>query len=830
MSKNSVSWQTLFIETIIKRLEVNPNIGLSAEQIQKNRKEYGENRILQVKPRNKFSIILETFQEPMMLLLLAIGILAFIFGKIGSAIAMVLEVIIYAFLELVNKFRSDRLMTNLRNLASPTVKVLRSGIIVEIPHYEVVVGDIILLFEGVFVCADAIVLKGFGITSQEASLTGESLPVEKISSQNMNAIATQENIVFAGTTIVSGEGIAMVIAVGEQTEIGKIAHQVQLYSQEQTIVQKSMDQLAKILAIAAIITSIVIPFIGILYGFEFEEMILTWLALTFLMIPCQPPIIITMTLSLAAFLLAKKHVIAKRLFGIEGIGQVSIIVSDKTGTITKSNLTFDGFYTTKGEQGQLTETMQQMIRLALPDFCTHVMDIAILDALYDQKKIKVPIKLLGFGSDHMFRDVVYQDEGKYLHMITGSPEKLLEFSQLLPDEKEKIIQFIDQKAQAGCKLIAYASYMSSDLNLVELKDLNFLAVASVKDPVRVGVKEAIEELMQATISTVIVTGDHQLTAQAVAADIGLNGAVITGAEFDQLNDQVVFQKCKSSTIFARMTSMQKLRLVQILKENGEVVGVIGDGVNDAPAIRAANVGIAMGVIGTDLAKDVADLILTDDNYVHLPDAISISRTALDNFKKGLTFYLSAKLVLLIIFVVPLLFGIPFPLSPIHIILIELLLDVASSTMFVVQSAEPDVMRRPAEKIQDFLRWPLFKDILKYGIPLAVGILGLYAYNFYNYDTTTAQTVALISWLLGHILLAYNLTQKKKTIFEQGWSNIVALFWIVCMIICSWIVTSTSSIHFYMKTTDVNFAQWVSVIIVVVITTFWIEGLKYFDKR
>jgi len=830
MIKKSISWQSLSIENILKNISIDLSVGLSAEQIQNNRKEFGENKISEIKPRTRFSIILETFQEPMMLLLLAIGILAFIFGKIGSAIAMVLEVIIYALLELINKFRTDRLMTHLKNLASPTVKVLRSGNVVEIPDHEVVVGDIILLFEGVSVCADALLIKGFGITAQEASLTGESLPVEKITFANMNDIAKHENIVFAGTTIVGGEGIAVVIAIGDQTEIGKIAHQVQLYTQEETILQKSMNQLAKILAIAAIVTSIIIPLIGILHGFEFEEMVLTWLALTFLMIPCQPPIIITMALSLAAFLLAKKHVIAKRLFGIEGIGQVSIIVSDKTGTITKSNLTFDGFCTVDGVQQQLSSQMQEKIRLALPDFCSHVMDVAVLQALQEQKKIKTPIKFLGFKSDHMFRDVVYQNNGQYLHMITGSPEKLLSSSQILPDQKKKIIEFIDQKAQAGCKLVAYASCISEDQNLIELKNLNFLAVASVKDPVRPGVKEAIEELMQASISTVIVTGDHQLTAQAVATDIGLKGDVVTGSEFDQLDDQAVFQRCKSSTIFARMTAMQKLRLVEILKKNGESVGVIGDGVNDAPAIRAANVGIAMGVIGTDLAKDVADLILTDDNYIHLPDAISISRTALDNFKKGLTFYLAAKLVLLIIFVVPLLFGIPFPLSPIHIILIELLLDVASSTMFVVQPSEPDVMHRLSEKIQDFLRWPLLKDLFKYAMPLAVGILGLYCYNFYQHGTATAQTVALIAWLLGHILLAYNLTQKKRTTIKQGWSNSISLFWIVFMIVCSWVVTSTSNIHFYMKTTDLGTSQWLSIVIVVIITTFWIEVMKYFNNK
>lgn len=827
MNKNLNSLKLLSIQNILKKFSVDKNIGLSPDQVQASRAQFGVNQISKIEPRTKFSIILETFKEPMMLLLLAIGMLAFFFGKIGSAIAMVLEVVIYATLELVNKFRSDKLMTHLQKLASPTVKVLRSGVVEQIPNYDVVVGDIILLFEGVSVCADALLLTSFSLLVNEASLTGESFPIEKLAVEDENNNPENIHMVFAGTTIASGEGLAMVVAIGDQTKIGNIAEEVQKYTQEQTVVQKTMDQLANILAIVAIVISIIIPAIGILHGFEFEEMVLTWLSLTFLMIPCQPPIIITMALSLAAFFLAKKDVIAKRLFGIEGVGQVSMIVSDKTGTITKSKLTFDEFCTLQGAQKNISQPVQEMIRLALPDFCTHVMDVAILETLQVEKKTKKAIKFFGFTAHHMFRDIVYQQQdGQYLHMITGSPERLLAFSNVSDEQKKLIQNFIDYKAQEGCKLIAYASKQNDSIDFSALEQLDFLAVAAVKDPVRPGVKEAIHDLMQAGISTIIVTGDHQLTAQAVAAEIGLKGTVITGDEFEKLDDQSIFQKCKSSTIFARMTSGQKLRLVEILRKNNEIVGVIGDGVNDAPAIRAANVGIAMGLIGTDLAKDVADLILTDDNYVHLPDTISISRTALDNFKKGLTFYLAAKFVLLIIFIVPLLIGTPFPLSAIHIILIELLLDVSSSTIFVIQPAEPDVMNRPSEKIQDFLGWPLVKNIVTYGLPLAIGILSLYAYNFYYYDALNAQTVALVSWLLGHVLLAYNVTQNKRTIINQGLSNIAALFWIGFMIFCSVVLTTSTTLHFYMKTTSLSIHQWLSIFVVVVVTTFWIEVAKY----
>jgi P-type Ca2+ transporter type 2C len=325
----------------------------------------------------------------------------------------------------------------------------------------------------------------------------------------------------------------------------------------------------------------------------------------------------------------------------------------------------------------------------------------------------------------------------------------------------------------------------------------------LEDPVRPGVGEALKELQKAGITTYIVTGDHPVTTRSVAEQIGLKGDTVTGQQLEKMNDAELRQTLETGRVFARITPSQKLRLVEALKAGDKVVAVIGDGINDAPALRAANASIAMGQIGTDLAKETADLVLTDDNYVHLPQAVSVGRKALDNFRKGLTYYLSAKAILISIFVIPLIMGIPFPLAPIQIILTELLMDLASSTIFVTEAAEPDILNRPPQKIKNFLTASVGRKILRNGLGLATSILAIYLVLYYQTgDIIMAQTAAFTTWLLGHILLAMNLKQEKTPLFKQGFfSNRFATFWLFAMIGLTLTMTFVTPLHSYLKTED-----------------------------
>lgn len=827
-------WWSVSKEKIIQDFSMDLAKGLSIAQIRDNRTKFGSNVFVFNKPRSIISIFLENVQEPMMLLLLFIAVLSFLFGKIGGAIAMVFEVILYSIFELINKYRTDRLMVKLKDLARPTSKVLRDGNIIEIDTNDIVVGDIVMLSEGAVIPADARLLTSCDLIINEASLTGESMPVHKYADAlvDQNAIlADRKNSVFSGTVVLNGQATAIVMEVGSSSEFGKIAQQVQQTHEQQTVLQQSMNQLAKSLAIFALIISIIIPLIGFARGLSYQDMVLTWLALTFLMIPCQPPIIITMALAVAAFLLAKRQVVVKRLAGIELMAQVTAIISDKTGTITESTMVLETFITPSQTLKKLPPDIQEIIAHALPDYCSDPTDKAIYDALDIHVKNKKQIGFMSFLDNRPWRDLTYEQDHAYVHMIAGKSEFLIERSTLSSDDKLKMIGLVKQQAALGHRVAGYAYVVNQQKQLEDLNNVTFVTLAILKDPVRSGVAQAITMLERAGITTTIVTGDYGATAQAIAAEIGISGDVITGELISTMNDQQLMEALKKSNIFARMDPSAKLRIVTYLQQRQDIVAVIGDGINDAPALKAANVGIAMGHIGTDLAKEVSDLILVDDNYVHIPDIVAISRKALWSFKKGLTYYLSLKFIILVIFIVPLFLGIPFPFNPMQIILIELLMDLSSSTIFVAEEGEPGVMNQPFERMTTFLGRPLIKNIVKNGIMLALGILYIYIRSYYTYDALVAQTAAFMAWILGHILLALNLKQLQIPLIKQGLtSNLFALFWLCFMIVLSALLTHVEFLYTYLNMTPLPNQLWIEILVTIFIATFWIEALKLFKYR
>ncbi|MFA5074801.1 MAG: cation-transporting P-type ATPase [Candidatus Babeliales bacterium] len=769
------------------------------------------------KPKTILSLIFESIQEPMIILLLSIAVIAILFNKLALAFTMIFVVFAYIAVEAINKFRTDRTMTKLKNLTRPTAKIIRNNKECEIKIEEIIPGDIIVLSSGTIVSADAKLLSSFGLIVDESALTGESFSISK----------HIESKVFAGTTVLSGQGTALVTQVGSKTEFGKISKEVQKTKKEKTILQQAMLKLAKVLAVFAVIASLLIPFIGFFRGFNFQEMVLTWLSLTFLMIPGQPPIIITMALALGAFELAKKNVLVKRLRGIEIIGQVTLIISDKTGTITENIMSVENFFFADGsEQTTLSDDIKNKIILAIPEYCSDPTDKAIFKKLDPIKKKLKQIDFKDFSDKTSWRDLVYQNKDKIIHVISAAPEVIISNSTLNFDQKKLLEDYVNKQALLGKRVVAYGYFENFEKQIDYLKNLQFLAIAVLIDPVRSGVKEAIKTLENADVKTLIVTGDYQTTAKSVASEIGISGDVITGKQIDNMSDTELIEKIKNSSIFARIQPTQKLRLVNLLQKHDEIVSVIGDGINDAPALKIANVGIAMGQIGTDLAKEISDLILTDDNYKHIVNAVQIGRKALDNFRKGLTYYLSAKTILLIIFLIPLLLGIPFPFVPIQIILIELLMDLASSTIFVTEQAEPDLMQKSAQKISSFLGKPLILNILKNSIFLSLGILFIYFLTYKLYNLETAQTAAFVSWLLGHILLALNLKQDKTPLFIQGiFSNKFAIFWLLLMILFSLLITIFKPIMSYLQTTYLPLLIWALILVVILTLTFGIEVKK-----
>ena len=827
-SQTIKSWWSIPQWSVLAMFGSGAASGLSADAVKKSRDKYGANTIDEVKPTSAIELILDGVREPMMIVLLSIGALSFAFGKAGEAAVMVFVVAAYIAVEFVNKYRTDRTMTKLRQLTLLTTKVIRDGKAQEILTGEVVIGDILVLTEGVRIPADARLIEAYGLLVNEASLTGESLPVQK----NAQAVVAEDiplaertNSVFSGTTVMSGEGKAVVCAVGRTSEFGKIVHDVAIASKEKTVLQETMTRLAKILAIFALAVSIIIPTVGFLRGLNLQEMIVTWLALTFLMIPGQPPVIITMALALASFRLAKIKLVVKRLRGAEVLGQVTVIVTDKTGTITENRMQVEKFILPSSEESAPTkldfETKRDIL-LALPQYSNDPTDTAVRSATENSFEAPQPTSFAGFTENRPWRTIGYAIDSQHPVFMAGKVESLIENTSNT-HQYEKLLQAFQKEVEQGKRVVAYGRMKNAD----DIKNVELIALAVLSDPIRSGVAETIMRLKAAKVETFIVTGDHPATAGTIAKAIGIDTRVLTGSDIEKMSDGELKTTLEDTRTFARIAPSQKLRLVEMLKQRGEVVAVIGDGINDAPALKAANVGIAMGEIGTDLAKETADLILTDDNYIHIANAIGIARSALDNFRKGITYYLTAKVILLTIFLAPLALGIPFPFAPIHIILTELLMDLASSTIFVTEAAAPDIMQQPIKKLKEILGKELVFKIFRNGIPLAIGITVLYMIIYFQTgNLVLAQTAAFVTWLLGHILLALNLKQEKLPLFKQGlFSNRFGMVWLLGMIAFSLAITSIPALHAYLKTSALSFGLWTAVVGIVILSTFWIELRK-----
>jgi len=828
-----VAWWSVPPASLLSEFGSNARDGLSADRVSKLRDRFGANTIDEVKPTSALKLILEGVREPMMLVLLAIAALSFAFGKVDEAIVMVFVVAAYIAVEFINKYRTDRTMTALRRLTSPTTKAIRDGEEREIQTTDVVDGDILVLTEGVRIPADGRLLESYGLIVDEAALTGESLPVEKDAKAVVSEdvpLAERKNSVFSGTVVMSGEGKALACAVGRNSEFGKTAREVALATKEKTLLQETMTRLAKVLAIFALAVSALIPAVGFLRGLNLQEMIVTWLALTFLMIPGQPPIIITMALALASFRLANIKLVVKRLRGVEVLAQVTTIVTDKTGTITENRMRVETFILPNGEERlptSLSAENKRDILSALPRHSNDPTDLAVLSVVEDSFDVPQPASFSGFGENKPLRIIGYDIGGERPGYAAGRAESLIE-SIADTSQKERLRHALDANVREGKRVVAYGRLQDFD----NPNEVEVLALAVLSDPVRPGVARAIRDLDAAEVETIMVTGDHPATAATIAKEIGLDPQALTGADLDDMNESELKLALEKTRAFARISPAQKLRLVQAVRQEGEIVAVIGDGINDAPALKAADVGIAMGEIGADLAKETADLVLADDNYAHVADAIGVARSALDNFRKGLTYYLTAKGVLLTIFLVPLAIGVPFPFAPIHIILTELLMDLASSTIFVTEAAEPDVMKKRAPRLEEFLRRRLVFRIFRNGAALAVGISALYLWIYFRTgDLALAQTAAFITWLLGHICLALNLKQEKLSLFEQGlFSNQFGAFWLIGMVIFSIAITSTPALNVYLQTVALGPKLWIAIVAVAILSTFWIEVAKAIKRE
>lgn len=850
----ATAWHALSIAQVKELLNVLPDHGLDEAEARRRLAASGPNRIREEKREGIAEIFLEEIREPMILLLVGTAILYSVWGKLSDALTIFVVILALVGAEVLNEFRATRAVSSLRKMAEPLTSVRRDGRERELPIEAVVPGDVLVITAGHRLAADARLVEAYGLAVDESSLTGESVPVDKDAEVALpieTPLADRPNLAYAGTTAVRGRGVAIAVATGMATELGRIATLSRQVEEPPTPLQRDMTQLAGFLVWFALGLSVLVPVLGLVLSHQpVRQMVLTGLSLAFALIPEELPIVITMVLGLGAYRLARRHAIAKRLKAVETLGAVTVIATDKTGTLTEGRMQLMRLE----PEGLRRPLLEQAVLSNPTDGSTEgdadPLDRALLASAREAGLEPAfllrshPIRTeFTFDNARKRASVVRAVNGTYRLFAKGAPEAILARSTLLLTESGQrplsdadravITSAADRMARDGLRVVALAAKPVAMLpgSIDEAEErLIFGGLAAFADPPRPEARAAVAECQSAGIRVMMITGDHPATAAAIAAEVRLNQAarVLTGSELDRLTDTQLGQALADVTVVARATPEHKLRVVQALQSQGQIVAVTGDGINDAAALAAANIGVAMGARGTDVAREAADMVLTDDNFATVEHAVEEGRVLFANLRKGIRYYLACKVALVSITLLPVLLLLPVPFAPVQIILMELFMDLAASAAFVAEPAEPGLMRQPPrDPSARFMDRPMLTLLFSAaaGLFAAVSLVYLIA-SFSGAGLAKAQTMAFVTWLLGHVMLAINLRSDREPMRRVGFfSNQAILIWAGAVIAFILISTLIPGVRASLKTAPLTGADWALVTGAAIAGTFWLEARK-----
>ena len=792
--------------------------GLTTEEAKKRLAEHGYNTLYKPHTVRFVDIVKEEITEPMILLLFAVGFFYAVGGEVGDTVTIFAIIAALIFAEVWNEYRAKKTIASLSELAAPTAKVQRDGATTTVATNTVVPGDTLLLASGTRVAADAHVTQSLSLTVDESSLTGESFPQERRVADD----------IYAGTLVMSGEGKATVFATGGSTKIGAISARAQEIKEPKTPLQLAMKSLAKSLVGVALAFSIAIPFLGFIRGQDLYQMFLTGLALAFATIPEELPIIITMVLGLGAYQLSRTGFLVKRIKAAEVLGDATVILTDKTGTITENKMRVVSVFPRGREEDVLAVASG-----ALPEFPSSATDVATLERIQKAHAVTAGalVRERSFDSERKTRSTVRVSDGETRLFVSGAPEEIL---ALTTDEIKPFEHALRSETAKGRRAIAVATRTLAprerDQPFDELeKKLTLVGLLFFEDPPRKDVKETIERARSAGIRTVMVTGDHPLTAQFVAQSVGIDGSkMMTGGELDGLSDEALEDAVKTVTVFARTTPEHKYRLVNALQHNGEVVAVTGDGINDTLALKGADIGIAMGIKGTDAAKEASDIVLSNDDFVLIGRGVFEGRKFFENLRKGVKFYLSVKAALILIFLLPVLAGVAFPLAPIQIIVLELFMDLGASAAFVAEPAEALIYsERPRDLKERFMDSAMLKGIAASGLSLFAGVTIAYFYALWQHlSVAQAQTFAFAAWIFTLMMLAFVSRSEKDPLYHLGvFANRAMDAWALAAVAFLFAAITIPELSVYFRLAPISVAQVAAIFVISFVCASWQEWVK-----
>lgn len=806
--------------------------GLTNKEAAKRLEQTGPNQLVKPWKVSFLGIAKEEVVEPMILLLLFVGVVYTIFGSWQDALTIFSIIFVLVFVEIWNEYRAKKAISALSELAAPKTRVVRDGVIAEVETEKVVPGDLLVFTDGTRVAADCKLDVAYDIQVDESVLTGESFSKEKNIGDEL----------YAGTLIVSGEGKGEANATGKDTRFGKVSAMAQAIKPPKTPLQLSMKTLSKTLAYVAIFFSVIIPVIGVLrLGLQnltqqnVSQLILTGLALAFAAIPEELPIIITMILGLGSYRLSKKGFLVKKLKAAETLGDATVILADKTGTITENKMRVVQVCPRK-EEGKIAEAAAA----ALTEMSLSPTDKAVLgkaNELHVVTGFGNIVRERGFEINKPTKSVLRNKDGSLFLSTVGAPEEILRSS----GKNGHLDKELKEETAKGRRVIAVAcrAISADDATLPFSKleqNWDLVGLVSMEDPPREGVKETIESICRAGIRTIMVTGDHPQTARYIAKSVSIpSEKVLTGDELEGLSDEDLQKIVKETSVFARATPEDKYRLVKALHANNEVVAVTGDGVNDTLALKGADVGIAMGIKGTDAAKEAADVVLTNDNFVSIGQAVFEGRKFFDNLRKGLKYYLAIKAALISLLFIPAALGLPLPLAPIQIIVLELFMDLAASAGFVTEPPELTIFSRKPRDPK--ARFPDSKMIIDLGVCATLlfsAVMIAYSYALWLYGTDKLiqiQTYAFSAWIMGHIFLAFVMRSEKEPLYILGpLSNRIMDVWALLAFSFLFVAVGVPAVSTQLRLSSLTAGQLVLIFAFALLPIIWREIAKLFFLR
>ncbi len=831
------NWFNKTVDETVNELKTNEESGLTTEEVNTRKEKYGLNELAKKKKKSTFVKFLEQFKDFMIIVLIISAVISGIVGVkqeglsgMTDTIIILVVIIANAIIGVLQENKAEKSLEALQKLSSHVAKVMRNGKLLTIPSRELVPGDVVILETGDYVPADLRIIEAVNLKAQESALTGESVPVEKMSARIEDekvGIGDRINMLFASSLITYGRGKAIVVETGMNTEVGKIANIINSAEEGETPLQAKLNKLGKTLGIVALIICFVIFGIGLLYGKDVIEMFLTAVSLAVAAIPEGLPAVSTIVLAIGVQRMVKKNAIVKKLPAVETLGSATVICSDKTGTLTQNKMTVEKIYYDNKvfevkdfKRDLCDEDLNKLIyasmlcndtkitesdKLAGDPTETALVDLGFkLDyegTLYGQYP---RVQEIPFDSDRKLMTTVNESNGKYIVYTKGGVDELLarctkyiingEIKNDLKEFKERIKEVNNEMASSALRVLAMAykeldhKPTNEEMNSME-SDLIYIGMVGMIDPPRLEVKDAVAKCKKAGIKTVMITGDHKVTAIAIAKTLGIlenEDEAITGLELEEMSQEELEKNVRKYSVYARVSPEHKVRIVKAWQANGEIVAMTGDGVNDAPSLKIADIGCAMGVVGTDVAKEAADVILTDDNFATVVSAVEEGRRIYDNILKAIQFLLSSNIgeivtLFVAILITPWLsskFGIDInliqTLLPIHLLWINLVTDSLPALALAVDPAEADVMERKPLKhkggvFTKGMTWRVIYQGIMIGlITLAAFVLGLSTPNRTPEEKVIiGQTMAFYVLALSELVHIFNIRNNHKSIFKSN---------------------------------------------------------------